>query len=453
LAAKRIGMREVVMRKVVRRDVLKALGAAAFAASGGLALWRSAEAAPELRYAPEKGAELKVLRWKRFVQGDEDQWMANIRKFTEQTGVSVRVESVGPDEIVPKAAMAASVGGGPDVVMGNANSPQLYPDKCVDLTDLANYLGRKYGGWYDVCQRYCTHKGRWISLSMAVVSFCVVYRDSMVKAAGFSEIPRDLPGFLQLCQALKARGTPVGLALGNAPGDTLWCSWLLWSHGGSLVDENNRVTINSKETITALEYAQALYATFIPGTLSWGDPHNNKAFLSGAISLTHNAISIYYVAKTSGDPALQAMALDIQHAHLPIGPVGRATEVNPVSTAWVFNYTKYPNASREYLRFMLEREQYEAWQQASFAYMSQTLRAYESSPIWTSDPKITPFRDGGQLSLYNGYRGTVGHGSAACVADFVIPNMVAEAASGQSTPKDAAARAQQRAVRFYDVRH
>jgi len=437
------------MRKVERRDVLKALGAAALAASGGMALGRRAKAATELRYAPEKGAELKVLRWKRFVQGDEDLWTSNTRKFTEQTGVRVRVENVSTDEILPKAAMAASVGAGPDIVMGSPDSPQLYPNKCVDLTDLASYLGQKYGGWYDICQRYGRHDGRWISLTIAVVSYCVVYRESMVKAAGFSEIPRDLEGFLKLCQALKAQGTPVGLALGNAGGDTAWCSWLLWSHGGSLVDENNQVTINSKETIAALEYAQALYATFVPGTLSWGDPNNNKAFLSGAISLTHNAISIYAVARTSADPALQAMALDIQHAHLPIGPVGRPTELNPVLTAWVFNHTKYPNAAREYLRFVFEREQYEAWQQASLGFMSQPLRAYESNPIWTSDPKITPFRDGGRLSLYNGYHGKVGHGSAACTADFVIPNMMAEAASGQSTPKDAAARAEQRARRFY----
>ncbi len=98
---------------------------------------------------------------------------------------------------------------------------------------------------------------------------------------------------------------------------------------------------------------------------------------------------------------------------------------------------------------MLEREQYEAWQQASLGFMSQTLRAYESNSIWTGDPKITPMRDGGRLTLYTGYRGKVGHASAACAAEFVIANMVAEAASGQSTPQAAAARAEQRALRYY----
>jgi multiple sugar transport system substrate-binding protein len=116
---------------------------------------------------------------------------------------------------------------------------------------------------------------------------------------------------------------------------------------------------------------------------------------------------------------------------------------------WVFKYTKYANAAREYLRFMLEREQFEAWQQASLGFMAGPLQAYESHPIWTSDPKITPFRDGPRMSLYRGYPGKVGRASAGCTADFIIENMVAEAASGQSTPQEAVARAEQRAKRYY----
>jgi multiple sugar transport system substrate-binding protein len=215
------------------------------------------------------------------------------------------------------------------------------------------------------------------------------------------------------------------------------------------VDENNRVAINSPETITALVYARALYATFVEGTLSWLDPSNNKVFLAGDISLTYNPISIYYVAKNSAEPALRAIAADTRHAHMPIGPVGHPTELNAMLTAFVFKYTRFPNTAREYLRFVLEPSQYEAWLQASLGYMSQTLRAYESNPVWTSDPKITLFRDGGRVMLYNGYAGKVGAASAPCSADLVIANMVAEAASGQSTPREAAARAELRARRYY----
>ena len=432
-----------------RRNALKALGAAAMAASGALSLGPGMAGASELRYAPESGASLKVLRWKRFVQGDEDVWTANTRRFTELTGVPVQVESVNGEDLRPKGAMAANVGAGPDILIGPSDMPQLYPDQCVNLTELAGYLGNKYGGWYDACQHYCTLDRRWISVPIAVIAYSLVYRESMVKAAGYSAIPRDLQGFLKLCQALKARGTPAGFALGNSSGDTTWCSWLVWAHGGRLADENNRVVINSRETIAALEYARELYPSFVQGTLSWLDPSNNTAFLSGEISLTYNPISIYYVAKNSNDAALKAIATDIQHAPMPIGPVGHATELNSMLTAFVFKYSKYPDAAREYLRFMLERAQYEAWQQASLGYMTQPLRAYESNPVWTSDPKITLFRDGGRVMLYYGYAGKVGAASAACSADLVIPNMVAEAASGQATPREAATRAEQRARRYY----
>ena len=273
------------MTDVRRRSVLRAFGAA-LGSGVAAALHPQPGLAADLRYAPEKGAQLKLLRWKRFVQGDEDAFAANTRKFTEQTGVPVQIESVNSEEVRPKGALAASVGTGPDMIMGYPDMPQLYPDRCVDVTELASYLGRKYGGWYDVCQRYCTVDGRWISLALAVVSFLVVYRESMVKAAGFTEIPRDLVGFLRLCKALRGRGTPVGFALGNAVGDTSWCSWLLWAHGASLVDANNRVIINSKETLAALEYARELYQTFVSGTLSWLDPNNNKAFLDDQCSVT-----------------------------------------------------------------------------------------------------------------------------------------------------------------------
>ena len=51
--------------------------------------------------------------------------------------------------------------------------------------------------------------------------------------------------------------------------------------------------------LKALEYAKELYKYFVPGTLSWLDPNNNKAFLDGQISATNNGISIYYAAKNS----------------------------------------------------------------------------------------------------------------------------------------------------------
>jgi len=441
------------MTKFTRRDFLKTTAGAAAAGSLGVggAMW-SQDALAQGKWTPEKGAKLRVLRWKRFVQGDEDLWLQNTKKFTQKTGIEVRVDSEGWEDVRPKAAVAANVGSGPDIIISTFEDAHQYPEKLVDVTDVCNYLGGKYGGWYDVCKDYCTDKGKWIAVPMGCAGNALVYRESQLKAAGFETFPKDLAGFLKYAKALKAAGTPPGFALGNATGDgNCWTHWLVWAHGGKMVDNKNNVVINSPETVAALEYGRQLYDTFVPGTLSWLDPNNNKAFLDGQIGLTLNGISIYYAAKTSQDAKLKELAKDIQHANLPIGPVGKPTELNLFFPMMLFKHSKYKNAAKAYLAFMMEKEQYEPWQQAAIGYVTQPLKAYESNPIWTVDPKHTPYRDAMKIMLPNGYSGTMGYASAATMADFIMVNMVAEAVSGSKSPKEAAARAQQRAERYYKL--
>ena len=80
-----------------------------------------------------------------------------------------------------------------------------------------------------------------------------------------AEFPSDMPGFLKLCQALKAKNTPAGFALGNATGDRAghrgWCG----RSARPLVDAHNNVAISSPQMLQALEYAKELYPNFHPG--------------------------------------------------------------------------------------------------------------------------------------------------------------------------------------------
>jgi multiple sugar transport system substrate-binding protein len=437
-----------------RRKFIEGSASVAAAASigAGSAVWAPAVHAQSLSFKPEKGAKLRVLRWSRFVQGDIDAYMINVKRFTEKTGIEVRVDNEGWEDVRPKAAVAANTGAGPDIILSTNDDANLYPEKLLDVTDLAEYLGKKYGGWYPACEAYLRPDGKkWLGLALGAAGAYMVYRQSQVKAAGFDSFPKDTKSFLAMFKALKEKGTPGGMALGNATGDGLWCNWLVWSHGGMLVDKNNKVVIDSAETLQALEYAKELYANFIPGTLSWLDPNNNKAFLDGQISVTNNGISIYYAAKNSQDPKIKEMAADINHASYPIGPVGVPTESHLFFNQMIMKYTKYPNAAKEFLRFMMEKEQFDPWLTGAGGYIAQPLRAYEKTAIWTVDPKNTPYRDGVKNMRPAGYAGRLGYASAGAGADFIVVNMVAEAASGAKTPKEAAERAQKRAERYYKV--
>jgi multiple sugar transport system substrate-binding protein len=99
---------------------------------------------------------------------------------------------------------------------------------------------------------------------------------------------------------------------------------------------------------------------------------------------------------------------------------------------------------------MMEDEQVNPWVTASLGYVTPALATYEGHPVW-KDPKATPYRDSMKIMLPSGHAGKMGYASAGALADFIIVNMVAEAASGSKTPKEAAERAQKRAERYYKV--
>ena len=216
-----------------------------------------------------------------------------------------------------------------------------------------------------------------------------------------------------------------------------------------MVDESGKVAINSPETLKAIEYAMELYKTFIPGTEGWLDVNNNRAFLAGELSVIANGISAYYTAKN--DPKLAEIAKDIRTTNLPVGPVGKSVELYQVSSAVIFNYTKFPNAAREYLRFMFEKEQMDPWITNSAGYCCQTLKAYASNPVWTADPNNAPYAKASETLRPNGYAGPLGYASAAVMADYVLVDMFAEAVTGQQTPQAAMERAEKRANRYYRV--
>jgi multiple sugar transport system substrate-binding protein len=432
---------------LTRRDLMRSTAGLAVGALGSRLIGSRAFAQEGMTFQPEPGASLRVLRWSAFVKGDEDQWIENTKRFTEATGIEVRIDKESWEDIRPKAAVAANVGSGADIMWVWFDDPQIYPDKLLDVTDLADYLGGKYGGWYEGPKGYATREGRFVGLPLATIGNAICYRESWVKEAGFDEFPKDTDGFLKLCQALQKNGHPAGFTHGHGVGDgNNYAHWLLWSHGGRMVDEEGKVVINSPETIAAINYATELYKTFIPGTESWLDVNNNRAFLAGDVSVTANGVSLYYAAKN--DPKLADMAKDIKTTSLPVGP-GQKAELFQVTTAVIFQYTKFPNAAKEYLRFMFEREQMDDWIKASSAYCCQTLKAYADNPIWTADPNFTPYAKASETLRPNGYAGPLGYASAAVMSDYVLVDMFAAAVTGQASPEDAAAQAEKRANRYY----
>lgn len=429
---------------LTRRSVLA--GGAAMAAGGSDLLGFAKAWAQTSPFKPEAGAKLSLLRWKRFVAAEDDAFVATLDAFTKATGVTVTVSNESYEDVQPKASVAANTGQGPDIIWGLHSLAHLFPEKLVDISDLCDYLGKKYGGWVPLAEAYGKSNGKWICIPIGTSGAMINYRKSSVEKAGFKEFPPDTAGFLELCKALKANGTPAGFAFGHASGDAnSFVHWLLWSHGGYLVDKNDKVIINSPETVKALEYAKALYDSFIPGTVSWNDASNNKAFLAGELHLTANGISIYVAAKNDK----KDFADDIHHGYYPVGPVGKPQELHLVYPAMVFKYSKAPNAAKALLAFMLEADQYSKWLNGAQGYLTHLLNFYDNDKVWTDDPKRAVFSQASKRSLPASGLGHVGEAAASSLADFIVVDMFANYVSGREDIKGAIASTERLAKRIY----
>lgn len=437
------------MTRFDRRSLLQ--GGTALAATGmltGPALLDWAKAwAQQAPWKPEKNAQLSLLRWKRFIQAEEDAFMELVANYTKATGVKVAVTNESLDDVQPKASVAANTGKGPDMFWGLYSLPHLFPQKCVDVSDVADYLGRKYGGWVQSAQIYGKSKGKWIGIPVAYNGNVMNYRKSSMEKAGFKEFPKTTDEFLAFAKAMKAQNTPGGMALGHASGDgNAWVHWCLWAFGGNLVDKNDKVIINSAETEKALNYAKQLYESFVPGTASWNDSFNNKAFLAGEVHWTNNGVSIYAAAKAQN---MKEMAEDVHHALWPIGPVGKPTEFHVAYPIMIMTYSKFPQASKNFISFMMEAANLDPWVEKSVGYLTPGLVAYEKNPVWTSDPKLTVCRDVAKNTLTAGHLGSVGERAAAALADFIVLDMFANVCTGREDAKSAMKMAERQAQRLY----
>src|SRR4249920_4087438 len=197
------------MSNFTRRTLVK--GGTAAAAVGvltGPALLEWAKAwAQSAPWKPEKDAKLSMLRWKYFVQSEDDAFVKLIEAFTKATGVKVDIARESYEDVQPKASVAANTGTGPDLFWGLYSLPHLFPQKCLDVSDVADYLGKKYGGWVPTAVTYGKGTGnKWIAIPICYAGNLLNYRLEASKKAGFSKFPATTDEFLAYVKAMKAQG-------------------------------------------------------------------------------------------------------------------------------------------------------------------------------------------------------------------------------------------------------
>ena len=232
----------------------------------------------------------------------------------------------------PRPPPSSAAGAAPTCRSASSSTPISMRPKLADVTDLADEIGKSYGGWYDVAKQACIVDGRWKSLCLGQAPAAWNYRVDQFQAAGIDKFPDTFDELLVAAKALHAKGTPIGMTLGHASGDGRSTNYpVLWAFGGKEFEADGKtVALNSPETLKAVEWYAEIYKYFIPGTTAWLDPDNNQAFLAGKCSATVNVNTIYLAARAAAptDPAMKNIAENMDHGNWPAGPAGRFANYN-----------------------------------------------------------------------------------------------------------------------------
>src|SRR5262249_10359104 len=135
------------MARIDRRRVLQLSGAGAVAAAtGGIAGILASGRAP----AFAQGTTLHWVRGSDYVPASDQMVRTKLNELAQkELGLKINLEGVDGLTIQARVASAVSSGSGPDIICALNNWAQLYTDSVVDVSDVAEEIGKAHGGYYE----------------------------------------------------------------------------------------------------------------------------------------------------------------------------------------------------------------------------------------------------------------------------------------------------------------
>ena len=395
-------------------------------AAAGMA-WLASGRAPA--FAQKR--ELTFLSWNHFVPASDDELRKQAEAFGKQAGVTVRVDTIAHLQLPTKYAAEAASQSGHDMIIAQTQTGFLYEHQLVDVQDIVDDLGKKYGGWYPFSKEMALMSSGWKAVPWFWISFPATYNQAHYKKAGL-EVPKTWDELLKQGKVLKKQGNPVGIPIshGNDANTTFWS--VLWCQGGKVLEADGKTpAINSDKTAQVVEWYKELYKDAMdPEVLSWDDASNNRFMLSGKGSWIHNPISPYNQALAKSMP----IADDFNHHNSPGGP-GGIHSAAPISGISIWKFSKNIDLAKEFIKFHFQKENFDAWIVASNAFNHPPLRNFADHPIWAKNPKFAMLPKEAEYAHARGWPAKPNAAVNLIDVNFALPDMVAKAIAGMPTKR------------------
>ena len=392
--------------------------------------------------------DLKILLWSHFVPA-HDQWFDPfVQDWAKRVGVNVTVDHINQAEIPPRAAAEIQAGQGHDLIQYIATLSQYEPS-VVDLKDVVQEAEKRHGKMLDVVRKssFNPNTDKYYAYAPAWAPDPGDYRKSMWEKVGLPQGPSTWDELLRGgAEIKKSQGVQMGIGMSQEIDSNMAGRALMWSFGGSIQDENEKVVLNSPETIAAVEFMTRLYKeTMTPEVFSWNAASNNQGLIAGQMSYILNSISAWRTAQAENP----AVADDIFFLKALKGP-GTALVAQHVMYNWIVpSFARNVDAAKEFLLHYtanLPSVTYHSklYDFPAFPDLVPELDGWLSKDPFGANPpdKLAVLKDSLDWCTNIGHPGPASPAIGEVLYTFVIPNMYAKAAREELSPKQAVAEAE-----------
>src|SRR5690349_21848761 len=201
------------MARIDRRRLLQLSSAGAIAAqTGGIAAIFESSKAP----AYAQGTTLHWLKFVDFVPVSDQLLKGKINEECQKAlGIKLEIETINGDGVQARITAAIQAASGPDILMAVNNWPQLYAGSVVDVSDIAEQIGKAQGGYYDTAQAVANDGTKWIAVPYTILGVLFANRTSWFADVGYGpdKFPPTWAVYRTVGRQLTANQRPSGQTL------------------------------------------------------------------------------------------------------------------------------------------------------------------------------------------------------------------------------------------------
>jgi ABC-type glycerol-3-phosphate transport system substrate-binding protein len=457
------GEPSLLTRRVTRRDFVKKGGllAAVGAASFPTILSACASSA-----ATSSGPKtLKILQWSHFVPAYDAWFDPWVKEWGQKNNVTVTVDHINYADIPTRTASEMNAGSGHDLILWIV-PPSQYEQSVVDMSDVVKKVEAKYGPQYRFAKmtNFNPHTNRYFGFTYSFAPDPGDYRKSMFEQVGLPDGPTTWEEMLTATAQIKAKTKGAvrgGIGFSPEPDSNMAARALIWSYGGAVQDENSNVTINSDAVVAAVDYMARLFKQAETAEVfSWNAASNNQGLVAGSLSFILNSISAYRTAQASKPD----VAKDIFFSKPLAGPdssIKALASEHVIQTYIIPKFSKSQDVAKEFLLYLADHASDFVYQSKLYEFpVNPKTNAQDKlfgSGGWLdddpykSDPatKLQVLKDATSWSVNVGYPGSANPAIGEVFDKSILPSMMAAAARGQRSPKEAVADAEQQIKAIY----